>query len=225
MMEWSLPYERALFFALNGGGEPWYSEFVWLFTQTSTWYPMAFFALALLFYKKPFSQGFIALLGIALAILFADQTASGLFKPLFERYRPTHHPDFAEYVEIFHNYRGGKYGFASSHAANSMAVACFFMLLFRSHLFTVVLLLWALFTGYTRAYLGVHFPADLLVGFLIGGASGYLAYRCYTLIDRRWAKLSDRTDVVAWPAREVNAFAAIMLLNILLLVIYSIATY
>ncbi len=108
------------------------------------------------------------ILFLALAIVLADQISSGLLKPLVARLRPTHEPTLAGLVQIVHGYKGGLYGFASSHAANATAVAVFTALLFRRKLYTWTISLWAVTNMYTRIYLGVHYPADIFCGILIG---------------------------------------------------------
>jgi len=105
-----------------------------------------------------------------------DQVASSFFKPLFERFRPTHHPDFKEMVDIVNGYRGGRYGFISSHATNSFGLAVFISLLFRHRRVTISVVCWALLNSYTRIYLGVHFISDILAGIIVGTILAFLLY-------------------------------------------------
>ncbi|EON75950.1 putative membrane-associated phospholipid phosphatase [Lunatimonas lonarensis] len=123
------------------------------------------------------SIGYIV--GIALLILLADQFTSGFMKPFFERLRPCHDP---RWQGILFNYSGcgGQFGFASSHASNTFAIATYFWLVFRTHS-SQWLFLWAAIISYTRVYLGVHYPADIVVGGLVGIASGFVVYH---LIDK-----------------------------------------
>ena len=123
---------------------------------------------------------------IAIAILIADQVSSGLIKHLVERLRPTHDPSLGDAVHIVNGYRGGMYGFVSSHAANSFAVATFLALLMRHRLVTCSLFAWAALQCYSRVYLGVHYPGDILGGILVGVLAGILVSYLMRWIQRRW---------------------------------------
>ena len=123
---------------------------------------------------------------IAIAILIADQVSSGLIKQLVERLRPTHDPSLGDAVHIVNGYRGGMYGFVSSHAANSFAVATFIALLMRHRLVTCSLFAWAALQCYSRVYLGVHYPGDILGGIVVGVLAGVVVSYLMRWIQRRW---------------------------------------
>ena len=123
---------------------------------------------------------------IAIAILIADQVSSGLIKHLVERLRPTHDPSLGDAVHIVNGYRGGMYGFVSSHAANSFAVATFIALLMRHRLVTCSLFAWAALQCYSRVYLGVHYPGDILGGIVVGVLAGIVVSYLMRWIQRRW---------------------------------------
>lgn len=123
---------------------------------------------------------------IAIAILIADQVSSGLIKHLVERLRPTHDPSLGDAVHIVNGYRGGMYGFVSSHAANSFAVATFIALLMRHRLVTCSLFAWAALQCYSRVYLGVHYPGDILGGIVVGVLAGVVVSYLMRWIQRRW---------------------------------------
>ena len=123
---------------------------------------------------------------IAIAILIADQVSSGLIKHLVERLRPTHAPSLGDAVHIVNGYRGGMYGFVSSHAANSFAVATFIALLMRHRLVTCSLFAWAALQCYSRVYLGVHYPGDILGGIVVGVLAGVVVSYLMRWIQRRW---------------------------------------
>ena len=123
---------------------------------------------------------------IAIVILIADQVSSGLIKHLVERLRPTHDPSLGDAVHIVNGYRGGMYGFVSSHAANSFAVATFIALLMRHRLVTCSLFAWAALQCYSRVYLGVHYPGDILGGIVVGVLAGVVVSYLMRWIQRRW---------------------------------------
>ncbi|OAV69433.1 undecaprenyl pyrophosphate phosphatase [Bacteroidales bacterium Barb6XT] len=183
MLEKVLEYERELFFLLNGSHTASMDHIIWLYSGKTVWLPAAFFILILLTYKVKWREWLLVLLAIALVITLCDQFASHLCKPLFMRLRPTHHPDFMEQVQTVSGYRGGQYGFISSHAANAFGFATFLTLLFRyKPLITVTLYLWATITAYTRIYLGVHFISDIVPGIASGILFGSLVYTLYVKV-------------------------------------------
>jgi undecaprenyl-diphosphatase len=97
-------------------------------------------------------------------------------KPLVGRWRPTHDPVIGTMVDVVDGYRGGRYGFFSAHAANTFSIAVFFCWLIRSRILSIALVIWSFTNCWTRLYLGVHFPGDILVGLLWGGTVGTAVY-------------------------------------------------
>lgn len=186
MLERLLDYERGAFFLLNGSDSEYLDRFMWLYTGKVVWLPLAAFILILLIYRKNWREWLPILLAIALVITLCDQFSSHLVKPYFERFRPTHHPEFEAQVDTVFGYRGGLYGFISSHAANAFGFAMFMSLLFRNAIFTWAIMFWAALTAYTRIYLGVHFITDIIPGALAGLFFGYLVYIMYAHIRKRY---------------------------------------
>lgn len=128
----------------------------------------------------------LVLLMLVLAFVIADQVSSGLIKHLVERLRPTHDPSLGDAVHIVNGYRGGMYGFVSSHAANSFAAATLIALIMRHRLVTISLLAWAALQCYSRVYLGVHYPGDILGGIIVGVLAGWLVWSLMRWIQHRW---------------------------------------
>ena len=129
----------------------------------------------------------LLLLGmLALTVLVADQVSSGLIKHLVERLRPTHDPSLENAVHVINGYRGGLYGFVSSHAANFFAVSTLVALVMRHRVVTLGLFTWAVLQCYSRVYLGVHYPGDILGGIVVGVLAGLLIWFLMRWIERRW---------------------------------------
>ena len=105
-----LPYEKNLFFALNGSDSIFLDNMFWTITGRFIWIPVILFLLFMFFYKVPKKEGILATICFILIFVFCDQVSSSIFKPFFERLRPTHHPDFQNYVDIVNGYKGGLYG-------------------------------------------------------------------------------------------------------------------
>ena len=129
----------------------------------------------------------LLLLGmLALTVLVADQVSSGLIKHLVERLRPTHDPSLENAVHVINGYRGGLYGFVSSHAANFFAASTLVAIVMRHRVVTLGLFTWAVLQCYSRVYLGVHYPGDILGGIVVGVLAGLLIWLLMRWIERRW---------------------------------------
>jgi undecaprenyl-diphosphatase len=185
MLERILDYEREAFFLLNGSDYPFWDRFMWLYSGKTVWLPLAFLIVLILVYKKNWRESLLILLAIILVVTLCDQFASHFCKPFFARFRPTHHPEFMNQVKTVFGYKGGNYGFISSHAANAFGFALFLSLLFRYYLFTVAIFFWAACSAYSRIYLGVHFISDIVFGCAAGLFLGYGVYVAYVGIRKR----------------------------------------
>jgi undecaprenyl-diphosphatase len=188
MLERILDIERDAFLWLNGGHTPFWDSFMWLYSGKTVWIPAAALILFMLFYRKNPKESLLILLFLALALTLCDQFASSVCKPLFTRLRPTQHPDFMNVVQTVYNYRGGKYGFISGHAANAFGFATFTLLLLRDRWYACAILLWAVIMCYSRIYLGVHFISDIVPGMIAGALFGFLCYRLYLLVRTKGLK-------------------------------------
>lgn len=116
------------------------------------------------------------LLALVFVILLCDQISSSFFKAFFERLRPSHEPSLEGIVRLVNGKKGGRFGFVSSHAANSFGLAMFTALLFRKWYFSLVIFLWALVNSYSRIYMGLHYPGDIIGGLLLGLFCGAFVY-------------------------------------------------
>ena len=185
MLEQILVWERDLFLTLNGCHTPYWDEVMWLYSGKAVWLPLAVFIILVLAYKKNWKEVLFILLGIALTITLCDQFASGICKPLFHRFRPTHHPDFMDAVKTVFDYRGGRYGFISSHAANAFGFAVSSYMAFRNDKrlkykgYAAWIFFWAAMVSLSRIFVGKHYAGDvtagIVAGTLIGLACGFAA--------------------------------------------------
>ena len=184
MIAWLDEIDRTVFLFLNGLNSSFWDPIIYRLTEQLYWFP--FFAIVLyLIIKNYRKRSILILLGIALTIVLADQFTFRLMKPFFARPRPTHQPELEGLVHFVNNYKGGLYGFASSHAANSFGVATFLLLAVKDKIPWIwVMFIWAAIFSYTRIYLGVHYPGDIIVGGLVGAVMGYFAY----LLERKEAE-------------------------------------
>ncbi len=171
-----IEFDQQLLLALNGSDSLFWDGVMVTATQTLTWIPMAVVLLYVLIKNNNWREVLLIVAMIALTITLADQFSSSFCKPFFARFRPTHDPEMMLQIDVVNNYRGGLYGFISSHAANSFSVFVFLSLLISHRAFTFSLLSWALLASYTRIYLGVHYPGDILCGAIWGILVGLVVY-------------------------------------------------
>ena len=138
--------DRDLTLAINGCHSSFFDNFFYIYTQTWTWIP-AIVVLLVWMWRKWGVRSLYVVAGIALCILLADQISSSLLKPWVARLRPTHNPEIADLIHTVNGYRGGQYGFVSSHAANAATFVTFTALVFRNRFYTILLTLWAFLTA------------------------------------------------------------------------------
>lgn len=217
MLEYLNEVDTQLLLFLNGAHNAYFDELFWLVTGKFAWVPMI---LVLLFcsFRKNWKVGVAMVLAIAVVITLCDQVSSGIIKDAVCRLRPTRNPDISSLIHVVNDYRGGQYGFVSSHAANSFGVATFLLLVFRNKMFTWVILLWAAVLSYSRIYLGVHFPGDIICGGLLGSALGALVYLLYVRIKRAWT-------IISYKGNDALLLSVTTVGNILLLVVIAAIIY
>lgn len=177
MIDQLIEYDKELLRFLNGFHAPWLDPVMLILTETVAWLPLYIFLLYIVI-KEFKREAWIVLLGIAITILLADQLTASVMKPFFARLRPSREPTLDGLIHLVQGYKGGQFGFASSHAANTFGAAMFYFLVFKdSKRWIGWLFVWAAVMSYTRIYLGVHYPGDILVGALVGMICGWLGFR------------------------------------------------
>ncbi|MBQ8500771.1 MAG: phosphatase PAP2 family protein [Bacteroides sp.] len=182
MLDTLIQIDTSLLLAVNGARSPFLDHFMYLFSDKLIWVPMYLSILYVLWKNYEPKQFLCCIVAVALVILFADQVTHEL-RGVFCRLRPSNLENpVSEFVQIVNGKRGGRYSFPSCHAANTWALAFYIFLLLRRRWLSLTLVLWALITCYSRAYLGVHYPGDLLVGSLVGIAGASIIFSLQRLI-------------------------------------------
>lgn len=185
--------DRDLLVYLNSFHTPWLDLVMFYMSQTLFWLPLYVFLLAWAIRDFRKDAMFVTV-GIVLTILLADQITASVMKPWFARLRPSQEPALEGIVHLvqgFHGqiYKGGTYGFASSHAANTFGIATFFTLIWRTkYKWVLWLFVWAALMTYTRIYLGVHYPGDILVGGIVGVLAGITGFRLFKWLQKKFGK-------------------------------------
>jgi undecaprenyl-diphosphatase len=158
-----------------------------LFTITQVWVPFYLIILVIIA-KKYGKKSLFIFIAVTLLILFADQFA-GILKHSIKRLRPSNDPEISQLAHLFYN-TGGLYGFVSAHAANAFSFATFSLLLFKNRWYTIFIIPWALIIAYTRIYLGVHYPGDILGGAILGILIGIGIYKLMLYIEGKFSRVN-----------------------------------
>lgn len=183
MFQRLIAFDQKLFLELNSHHNSFFDFVMWWVSDMFIWIPLYLFLAYKIFtcYRRSYKWIFLF---IVITITASDQISSNLLKNTVQRPRPTHEASIMNQVHTLHDYKGGPYGFASSHAANSFALAGFLFFLFKKRFKYLhwLLIIWAAIVSYSRIYLGVHYPLDIICGGIIGfslGAYMHSRYRYY----------------------------------------------
>ena len=184
-MDTLIDFDRWLLLVVNGSSSLYLDGVVKVLTTATTWIPLYIGLFFLIMRNNSTVHRILFIIGCALlCYLLAGAVDDGIVKPLVARWRPTHDPVIGWQVDVVNGYRGGKYGFFSAHASNTMSVAVFFSWLVRSRRLSFMLVCWSLLNCWTRLYLGVHFPGDIIVGLLWGTTVATTIYFIYRRLTR-----------------------------------------
>ena len=205
-----------LMLSINSWHSVFFDGFMWAYTQVHVWVPF-YMVLVLLLAKNLKLRSFlIALACVALTILICDQLCSHIIRPIVQRLRPANLENpVSDLVHVVNGYRGGRYSFPSAHASNTFGLAFFLMYVFRNKWLTTLMMFWALLNCYSRIYLGVHYPADILAGLLVGFVAASFAYWIF----RKWSH--ERPDL--YPLYAVKLPIAIWFLSIACFCVYALS--
>ena len=218
--------DQQLLLNLNGSDSLFWDGFMWIATSTFIWIPMAVALLYVIFKNNRIREAFLVIIMLALAITLADQISSGFCKPFFARFRPTQDPELMYLIDIVNDYRGGRYGFISSHAANTFTVAVLLTCIIRSWSLAILLFIWAALNAYSRIYLGVHYPGDILFGTLLGVSLGILIYMLYRKLKSKFFEapryISNQYTSSGYLIKDIHLLHTIMIITIFIIMIGGI---
>ena len=180
MLKQLIHIDTEVLLAINGWHAPWADTLMWIISAKATWIPLYVLLIGLLIwrYRQPVPTAVkwlqrvpacvVMIVVIALAVGAADFIASGILKEWVARPRPSRVPELEGLLHLVNGYKSGRYGFVSSHAANTMACGLLFSVIWRKKITTCGLMLWVAANCYSRMYLGVHYPLDILGGLTVG---------------------------------------------------------
>ena len=188
MLERLIHIDTEILLAINGWHAPWADTLMWIISAKETWIPLYVLLIGLLVwrYRQPATTRVkwmqkvpacvLMIIVIGLAVGAADFIASGILKDWVARPRPSRVPELEGVLHLVNGYKSGRYGFVSSHAANTMACGLLFSLIWRKKITTCGLMLWVAANCYSRMYLGVHYPLDILGGLIVGALVAWAAF-------------------------------------------------
>lgn len=177
--------DTQLFLFLNSKHNSFFDVIMFWASHRFVWIPL-YALLFYLVYKHFGKKTWLVVIAVGLTILLSDQISVHAFKNVFLRYRPCHNLLIQSQVHL-NDGCGGTYGFVSSHAVNTFALAMLLSLFFRNKInyFGILIFSWALFVSYSRIYNGVHYPADVAVGAIIGMGIAVMGFKLYELADKK----------------------------------------
>ena len=185
--------DHELMLWLNYDGGTFQDAFWYTLSQIPSWIPLYITIIFVMLQpsdgqkQKRWMKFILLLLFTALVFAFTDQISAGIIKPLVQRPRPSHDSSIMDQLHFVNDYHGGAYGFVSSHAANCFGLAVWVSCLYKRRSLVTAMILYAVLNCYSRIYLGVHFPGDIICGTILGILCGWLGYYCYTRFCQRFS--------------------------------------
>lgn len=211
--------------AINGSDSLFWDNVMYVVTNTFSWSVVIVALFWVIFRNNKMKESLLILLFMVLLITVADRICSGWIKPTIARWRPTQDPQLMYMVDVVRGYRGGRYGFFSGHACNTMCMAVFLSCLFRYWKLTLTLLFWSLTTTFTRIYLGVHYVGDVLVGWSVGIILGLLFYLIYFRVCKIYMDgkklITEQFTSSGFLISDLDMLLTVIFCNYILVIIYA----
>lgn len=217
--------DQQITLSLNGSDSIFWDNVMYTVTNTFSFSLVIIMLFWVIFKNNKLRDAFIVILFLVLLILVADRLCSGIVKPTVARWRPTQDPQLMYMMDVVKNYRGGRYGFFSGHACNTMCFAVFLSFLFRYGKLAAVLFFWSITTTFTRIYLGVHYVGDVLVGWTVGMILGFVFYILYDRVQSRFGVghrlISEQFTMSGYLIPDLDILLSVILANYIFIFIFA----
>lgn len=211
--------------SINGSESLFWDNVMYTVTNTFSWTLVIIALFWVIFKNNKLKEALLVVLFMALLITVADRICSGWVKPTVARWRPTQDPQLMYMVDVVRGYRGGRFGFFSGHACNTMCMAVFLSCLFRYWQLTLTLIFWSLSTTFTRIYLGVHYVGDVLVGWSVGIVLALVFYFIYLKVYKVYMNssrlISDQFTSSGYLIPDLDILLTVIFVNYILVMIFS----
>lgn len=188
MIDWLESIDRSIVLTINSWNTPLFDEIMWVLSGKITWIPLYLFLIGLGFYKFEWKKALLYIGCVVISIGLTDLICSGIIKEIAQRYRPSHNLLLTDILHFYtfedgSVYKGGQYGFVSSHAGNFFSLAWIAGLILKPYYKRALptLLILAIVISYSRIYLGVHYLSDIIGGFIVGTIVSIIIYRYFYL--------------------------------------------
>lgn len=179
-MQTLVDIDRTLLAFFNGSESLYVDNLAVALTSGFTWIPLYLSLLYVVIKNSETMKQIMLVIGcVCLCVILSDGLADFIMKPMVGRFRPSQDPLLKYAVDVVNGTRGTLYGFFSAHASNTFCIAVFFSLLVRNSKFVTAMIAWSLVNCWTRMYLGLHYPGDILAGLLWGSMVGAFVYFVY----------------------------------------------
>ena len=219
--------DRSILAFFNGSDSLFVDNLAVILTSGLTWIPLYLSLLYVVIKNNETMKQIMLVIGcVILSIVLSDGVADFIVKPMVERLRPSNDPLIKYTVNVVEGIRGNSYSFFSAHASNTFCIAMFFSLLVRNKVFVVTMVSWSLINCWTRMYLGLHYPSDIMVGLLWGGFSGAFAYyiyiKSYLHIYKKFNFISSRYTSTGYNQMDTDIVLFVLVITLLFAIIKAL---